>query len=143
MYNNIVKDISHAFEFMASCSKAPARIEGANKLYTSHEGLVLDFEEAMTREIDGKNFNLGAHMVWIGDRTRQLDGAHIEYVGHHHHHHHRLHVTLTRRAPRASDLTPLCCAPLCPPSFLNQGTFAGLQTRSDASAARRPIRPSW
>mmetsp|Transcript_265 Transcript_265/g.659 ORF Transcript_265/g.659 Transcript_265/m.659 type:complete len:460 (+) Transcript_265:812-2191(+) len=78
-YNNIAKDISHAFEFMASCSKTPARSEGSSKIFTSHEGLVLDFEEAMTREVEGKFYNLGAHMIWIGDRTRQLDGAHIEY----------------------------------------------------------------
>ena len=80
MYNNVAKDISHAFEFMASCTKTPARLEGANKLFTSHEGLVLEYEEAMTREVDGRYFNLGAHMLWIGDRTRDVDGAHIEYV---------------------------------------------------------------
>jgi len=79
VYNNVAKDISHAFEFMASCTKTPARLEGANKLFTSHEGLVLEYEEAMTREVDGRYFNLGAHMLWIGDRTRDVDGAHIEY----------------------------------------------------------------
>ena len=43
VYNNVAKDISHAFEFMASCTKTPARLEGANKLFTSHEGLVLEY----------------------------------------------------------------------------------------------------
>jgi 3-deoxy-7-phosphoheptulonate synthase len=55
----------------------------------SHEGLMLDWEQAMTREADiavsGPSpkekvfYNTSAHFLWIGDRTRQLDGAHIEY----------------------------------------------------------------
>lgn len=52
-------------------------------LFMSHEGLLLDYESALTRKvvIDGevKWYNLGAHFLWIGDRTRQIDGAHVEY----------------------------------------------------------------
>jgi len=48
-------------------------------LYSSHEGLLLAYEEAHTLDVNGRWFNLGAHMLWIGDRTRQLDGAHVEY----------------------------------------------------------------
>ena len=50
--------------------------------YTAHEALVLPFEEAMTRiaPIDNKHVNLGGHFCWIGDRTRQIDGAHVEYM---------------------------------------------------------------
>ena len=49
-------------------------------VYTAHEAMQLDLEEALTREVPGKGFyNLSAHMVWIGDRTRQLLGAHVEY----------------------------------------------------------------
>jgi len=48
-------------------------------LYTSHEGLVLAYEEALTEKIKGVFYNLGAHFLWIGDRTRQLTGAHVEY----------------------------------------------------------------
>jgi len=50
-------------------------------LYTSHEGLLLEYEEALTRPVEGKErewYNSSAHYLWIGDRTRQLDGAHIE-----------------------------------------------------------------
>src|SRR3546814_12352892 len=51
--------------------------------YTSHEALLLGYEEALTRKdtiTDDKGwYNTAAHMVWIGDRTRQLDGAHVEY----------------------------------------------------------------
>jgi 3-deoxy-D-arabino-heptulosonate 7-phosphate (DAHP) synthase len=42
-------------------------------------GLVLDFEEAVTHQQGEQHYNLGAHFLWIGDRTRQLDGAHVEY----------------------------------------------------------------
>lgn len=49
-------------------------------LYTSHEGLLLNYEEALTELVKGKGYyNLGAHFLWIGDRTRNPNGAHIEY----------------------------------------------------------------
>ena len=49
------------------------------ELFASHEGLLLPYEEAHTIQVDDRWYNLGAHMLWIGDRTRQLDGAHVEY----------------------------------------------------------------
>jgi len=49
------------------------------ELFTSHEGLVLDYESAVTEECKNGYYNLGAHLLWIGDRTRAIDGAHIEY----------------------------------------------------------------
>ncbi|KAH9957686.1 DAHP synthetase [Russula dissimulans] len=67
---------------------------GEADLYTSHEGLLLHYEEAMTRRYPipdstasrelgtpapQRNYNTSAHFLWVGDRTRQLDGAHIEY----------------------------------------------------------------
>lgn len=53
-----------------------------SKIYTAHEGLLLPYEEALTRmdSITGKWYACSAHMVWLGERTRQLDGAHIEYL---------------------------------------------------------------
>jgi len=50
-------------------------------LFTSHEALLLNYEEALTREdsLTNEYYNTSAHMLWIGDRTRELDGAHIEY----------------------------------------------------------------
>ena len=48
-------------------------------LFVSHEGLGLGYEEAMTRSVNGKYYNLGTEFLWIGDRTRQLDHAHVEY----------------------------------------------------------------
>ena len=50
--------------------------------YTSHEALLLPYEEALTRidSTTGKWYDVSAHMLWVGDRTRQLDGAHIEFL---------------------------------------------------------------
>jgi 3-deoxy-7-phosphoheptulonate synthase len=50
-------------------------------VWTSHEGLVLDYEEALTRRdsTTGDWYDCSAHMLWIGERTRQLDGAHVEF----------------------------------------------------------------
>jgi len=50
-----------------------------NQFFTSHEAMQLDLEEALTRKVGDAFYNLSAHLVWIGDRTRQLDGAHVEY----------------------------------------------------------------
>lgn len=49
------------------------------EFFTSHEGMQLDLEEALTRPVGSNHYNLSTHMLWIGDRTRQLDGAHVEY----------------------------------------------------------------
>eukprot|EP00040_Diaphanoeca_grandis_P037995 m.253302 g.253302 ORF g.253302 m.253302 type:complete len:482 (-) comp33907_c4_seq1:32-1477(-) len=78
-YDEISKEIHQAMEFMNACGVRNDPHLSRVQLFTSHEGLVLDFEEAMTRKIGDKYYNLGAHLIWIGDRTRQLDGAHIEY----------------------------------------------------------------
>lgn len=79
-YQEIVEDIQNAISFMESLG---SHDKGLNtvEFYTSHEGLILGFEESMTRWVDeySKYYNLGAHMLWIGDRTRQIDGAHVEY----------------------------------------------------------------
>ena len=47
-------------------------------IFTSHEAMQLDLEEALTRAVGPNHYNLSAHMVWIGDRTRQLLGGHVE-----------------------------------------------------------------
>ena len=50
--------------------------------FTSHEALLLDFEEALTRKdsLTGDWYDCSAHMLWIGERTRQFDGAHVEFL---------------------------------------------------------------
>merc|ERR1711913_183950 len=49
------------------------------EFFTAHEAMQLDLEEALTRSVGDKYYNLSAHFLWIGDRTRQLDNAHVEY----------------------------------------------------------------
>ena len=50
-------------------------------MWTSHEGLLLDYEEALTRtdSLTGLPYDCSAHMLWIGERTRDPDGAHVEF----------------------------------------------------------------
>lgn len=80
-YESVVANIQDAVTFMESFGGLREERLGSVDFFTSHEGLLLGFEEAMTRavEANGRYYNLGAHMLWIGDRTRDIDGAHIEY----------------------------------------------------------------
>ncbi len=80
-YSRIVNGIVDAVSFMESFGGLNPDIVARAEFYTSHEGLVLEYEEAMTRfdAGSGRWYNAGAHMLWIGERTRQIDGAHAEY----------------------------------------------------------------
>ena len=82
-YEELVDKISQSLTFMKSCGITSENTPQLNQttLFTSHEALLLNYEEALTRRdsITGDWFNCSAHMLWIGDRTRDLDGAHIEY----------------------------------------------------------------
>jgi 3-deoxy-7-phosphoheptulonate synthase len=82
-YDQLAAKISETLKFMESCgitSENTAQLR-ETVLYTSHEALLLNYEEALTRKdsLSGKWYDCSAHMLWIGDRTRQLDGAHLEY----------------------------------------------------------------
>jgi 3-deoxy-7-phosphoheptulonate synthase len=89
-YQTVVNNIFDSLQFfdtLESTSWVPeSTLRGVN-LYTSHEGLILDYEESLTRPAANYGittskysyYNAGAHFLWIGDRTRQLDGAHVEY----------------------------------------------------------------
>ena len=82
-YDRLAKQISHAIRFMETigiASQTP-QIE-QTQLFTSHEALLLQYEEALTRmdSITGDWYDCSAHMLWIGERTRQVDGAHIEFL---------------------------------------------------------------
>lgn len=82
-YEEIANKISESLAFMKACGITSENTPQLNQttLFTSHEALLLNYEEALTRRdsITGDWFNCSAHMLWIGDRTRELDGAHIEY----------------------------------------------------------------
>merc|ERR1711979_65645 len=53
--------------------------EAPTEFFTAHEAMQLDLEAALTRKVGEKHYNQSAHLVWIGDRTRQINGAHVEY----------------------------------------------------------------
>jgi len=82
-YEALSNEIDKAMKFMKACgvdSSTAPQLEHTT-LYTSHEALLLNYEEAFTREdsITGDWYDCSAHMLWIGDRTRDLNEAHIEY----------------------------------------------------------------
>ncbi|MDD2640813.1 MAG: 3-deoxy-7-phosphoheptulonate synthase class II, partial [Arcobacteraceae bacterium] len=82
-YEEMANQISQTLQFMKACGITSENTPQISQttLYTSHEALLLNYEEALTRRdsITGDWFDCSAHMLWIGDRTRELDGAHIEY----------------------------------------------------------------
>ena len=83
-YEILADDIDRALTFMRSCGidLADDHALQAVDFYTSHEALILPYEQALTREdsLTGDYYDCSAHMLWIGDRTRQLDGAHVEFL---------------------------------------------------------------
>lgn len=82
-YEALADEIERALAFMVACGVDKEAFRTVD-FYSSHEALVLPYEHAMTRT-DSRTqmpYNTSAHMVWIGERTRQLGGAHVEYVRH-------------------------------------------------------------
>ena len=82
-YKELADRISEALNFMRACGldlEAHPELR-ATDFYTSHEALLLGYEQAFTRvdSTTGDWYATAGHMIWIGDRTRQLEGAHIEY----------------------------------------------------------------
>ncbi|WP_426956302.1 class II 3-deoxy-7-phosphoheptulonate synthase [Muricoccus radiodurans] len=84
-YADLARRIDETLRFMAACGmnsgNAPQIRE--TDFYTGHEALLLPFEQALTRDPSthpGKWYATSAHFLWIGDRTRQLDGAHVEFL---------------------------------------------------------------
>ncbi|NRP51757.1 MULTISPECIES: class II 3-deoxy-7-phosphoheptulonate synthase [unclassified Marinobacterium] len=83
-YEALAAQIDQALSFMAACGlnsdNTPQLSE--TTLYTSHEALLLPYEEALTRQDSLTNgwYDCSAHMLWIGDRTRQPDHAHVEFL---------------------------------------------------------------
>ena len=83
-YENLADEIDRAVQFMSACGVNSDTLADLRQVdfYTSHEALLLDYEEALTRcdSLTGDWYDCSAHMLWIGERTRQLDGAHVEFL---------------------------------------------------------------
>jgi 3-deoxy-7-phosphoheptulonate synthase len=82
-YEQIAGEIDRALSFMKACGADSEELHGV-ELYSSHEALLLEYERALTRidERTGLPYDLSAHLVWIGERTRDLSGAHVEFCRH-------------------------------------------------------------
>ncbi|HET6634267.1 MAG TPA: 3-deoxy-7-phosphoheptulonate synthase class II [Streptomyces sp.] len=80
-YEVLAREIDQALKFMHACGTDPEELKTV-EFYASHEALLLDYEGALTRtdSRSGKLYDTSGHMVWIGERTRQLDGAHVEFA---------------------------------------------------------------
>ncbi len=80
-YEDMVTSITKAVRFVEAITPDSFSTLQKVDFYTSHEALNLYYDAAQTRSVPRKNghFNLSAHMVWLGNRTRDLDGAHVEY----------------------------------------------------------------
>ncbi len=82
-YERIALGIEDALRFMAACGIDLQREHTLHEvdLWTSHEGLVLPYEESLSRRdsLTGRWYDCSAHLLWIGERTRTLDGAHVEF----------------------------------------------------------------
>jgi 3-deoxy-7-phosphoheptulonate synthase len=83
-YDVLAEEIERALRFMAACGidlESEAQLHEVD-FYTSHEALLLGYEEALTRRdsLTGDWYDCSAHLLWIGHRTHQLDGAHVEFL---------------------------------------------------------------
>jgi 3-deoxy-7-phosphoheptulonate synthase len=80
-YESLAQEIDRAIKFMAACGADFDALK-TTEFYVSHEALLFDYERPMTR-IDsrtGTPYSTSGHFVWIGERTRQLDGAHVDFM---------------------------------------------------------------
>ena len=83
-YQELADRISEALDFMEACGVTSETMPQLRSVdfYTSHEALLLGYEQALSRvdSTTGDWYDCSAHMLWIGDRTRQVDGAHVEFL---------------------------------------------------------------
>jgi 3-deoxy-7-phosphoheptulonate synthase len=83
-YSEMADRLTETLDFMAACGITSATTPQLREteFYTSHEALLLPYEQALTRidSLTGRWYDCSAHLLWIGDRTRQPDGAHVEFL---------------------------------------------------------------
>ncbi|CAB4599099.1 unannotated protein [freshwater metagenome] len=83
-YEEVAEGIERALQFMSACGVDTVSTPQLHTVdvSTSHEALILGYEEALTRQdsLTGDWYDCSAHMLWIGERTRQLDGAHVHFL---------------------------------------------------------------
>lgn len=81
-YSQLAGRIDETLAFMRACGMDSSPQVRETSFFTAHEALLLNYEQAFVRQdsLTGRSYDCSAHMLWIGDRTRQLDGAHVELL---------------------------------------------------------------
>jgi len=83
-YEDMARRLDETLAFMAACGMTGKTVPQIREteFYTAHEALLLPYEQALTRvdSTSGDWYDVSAHLLWIGDRTRQIDGAHVEFA---------------------------------------------------------------
>jgi 3-deoxy-7-phosphoheptulonate synthase len=79
-YEAIAREIDRALGFMRACGVTDDEALRTVTLYCSHEALALEYERPLTRVVGDRAYGLSGHFLWIGERTKQLDGAHVDYA---------------------------------------------------------------
>ena len=83
-YNKIIAKIQETLSFIKTVDRKSENIKNVElyEFFTSHEGLILEYEQALTKfdPLEKKYYDYSGHMIWVGDRTRSINGSHIEFV---------------------------------------------------------------
>jgi 3-deoxy-7-phosphoheptulonate synthase len=79
-YEALAREIDRALAFIKACGLTDDEALRTVTLYCSHEALALEYDQALARVVNGRAYGLSAHYLWVGERTRQIDGAHIDFV---------------------------------------------------------------
>lgn len=81
-YEELAGEIDRALAFMSACGVDLDRLDPAHgvEIFASHEALLLDYEEALTRDVEGRRYGLSGHLLWVGERTRDPEGAHVGFA---------------------------------------------------------------
>jgi 3-deoxy-7-phosphoheptulonate synthase len=79
-YEALAREIDRALAFIQACGMTDDNALRTVTLYCSHEALAIEYDRALTRVVGGRAYGLSGHFLWIGERTRQLDGAHVDFM---------------------------------------------------------------
>src|SRR5690606_17761020 len=79
-YEAIAREIDRALAFIEACGMTEDDALRTVTLYCSHEALALEYDRALTRIADNRAYGLSGHFLWVGERTRQSDGAHVDFI---------------------------------------------------------------
>ena len=79
-YEALAAEIDRALAFIRACGMNDEEALRTVTLYASHEALALEYDRALTRIAGGRAYGLSGHLLWVGNRTRQMDGAHLDFM---------------------------------------------------------------